>query len=256
MDKVVKKDFSNKGKSVIYSIVRFAIHLHDGQGAFSEAGCKREFSRVAYEGKHMRDRIMIHKNSLDLCYTIRVLEGMSGGGKDCQEQILDLHEQDMKRLLCFYRKLIRENKQFLDEADMECREQLHENMEYALKYLDIYDQRVDMRRMCTAMDDLVFLYGLSNMIEKGIELIRCFNPKKGKIYGEIIRRYFCSDEGNTDEDVIDMLSEWISRRQYYREKKDAIRWMGYYFFEVVVPQMKNGSLDGAFTVVKGFLCKY
>lgn len=184
---------------------------------------------------------MIHKNSLDLCYTIRALEGMSGEGKGCQEQILDLHERDMKRLLCFYRKILKENKQYFDEADTECPEMLHENVAYALEYLDIYDQRVDMRRMCAAMDDLVFLYGLSDMIERGIYLIRCFNPKKGKIYGEIIRRYFCSDDGNTDEDVMDMMSEWVSRRQYYREKKEAIRWMGYCFFEVVVPGVKRGS---------------
>lgn len=154
MDKVVRKDFSNKEKSVIYSIVRYANRLYVEQGALSEAGRKIEFSLVAYEGK-------------------------------------------------------------------------------------LYDKRVDMRRMCAAMDDLVFLYGLSDMIERGIELIRCFNPKKGKIYGEIIRRYFCSEVGNTDEDVIDMLSEWIRRRQYYREKKEAIRWMGYYFFEVILPEMRK-----------------
>lgn len=76
------------------------------------------------------------------------------------------------------------------------------------------------------------------MIEKGTELIRCFNPKKGKVYGEIIRKYFCSETKNTDEKVMDLLPGWISRRQYYRERKEAIRWLGYYFFEVLVPQVK------------------
>jgi len=181
---------------------------------------------------------MNHKSSIDLCYAIWAIEGMSGKNKDCQQQILDFHEKDMKKLLYFYRALLKENKQFLDAFDLECREQIHDTMAYALEYLDVYDQRVDMRRMCAAMDNLVFLYGLYDMIEKGIELIRCFNPKKGKIYGEIIRRYFCSNVGNSVEDVMDMLSKWISRRQYYREKKEAIRWMGY-FFEVVIPEMKE-----------------
>lgn len=137
--------------------------------------------------------------------------------------------------------MLKENRQVLDEIDLECREQIHESMSYALEYLSIYDRRVDMRHMCAVLDDVVFLYGLSDMIERGIELIRCFNPKKGKVYGEIISRYFCSDTRNTDEEVMDMLSDWISRRQYYREKKEAIRWMGYYFFEVVVPQVRLGK---------------
>ena len=185
---------------------------------------------------------MERKISSDYRYTIRAIKRLSGDFKTCQQKILDLHEKDMKKLLCFYRKLLKENKQFLDEIDLECREQFRENMAYALEYLSIYDQRVDMRRMCAAMDDVVFLYGLTDMIENGIELVRCFNLKKGKVYGEIIRRYFCGNTVNTDEEVIDMLSNWISRRQYYREKKEAIRWMGYYFFEVVVPQVRLGGV--------------
>lgn len=93
-----------------------------------------------------------------------------------------------------------------------------------------------MRRMCAAMEDVVFLYGLTSMIERGLDLIRRFVPKKGEMYSNIIREYFCSDIRRTDEEVMDVLPEWISRRQYYREKREAIRWMGYYFFEVVVSQ--------------------
>ena len=120
------------------------------KGGSSEAGCKRGVSFASYR-KHMRVSTMNHNSSLDLCYAIKAIEGMSGEGKDCQEQILDLHERDMKRLLCFYRKLLKENKQYFDEADTECREMLHENVAYALEYLDIYDQRVNMRRMCAAI---------------------------------------------------------------------------------------------------------
>ena len=49
----------------------------------------------------------------------------------------------------------------------------------------------------------------------------------------------------TDEDVIEKLSGMISRRQYYREKKEAKRMIGYYFFEMVIPQMQKGSYQTA-----------
>ena len=152
-----------------------------------------------------------------------------------------MHENDMKKLLSFYRYLKNENRQLLREIDQICQEKIHEDMTYALVYLDVYDPRIDMRRICAATDDIVFLYGLTSMIERGLDLIRRFVPKKGEIYSNIIYKYFCGVTRRTDEEVIDILPDWISRRQYYREKNEAIRWMGYHFFEVVVPQVKKGS---------------
>ena len=141
-----------------------------------------------------------------------------------------------------------ENKIVLEEINKECLEQINETMAYALEYLEVYDARVNMKRLCAAMDDVVFLCGLSEIIEKGIAFIRYFVPKKGDLYNAIIRGYFCSDNGISDEEVIDMLPEAISRRQYYREKKEAIRWMGFCFYEVVLPLVRNG---GGFISIRG-----
>ena len=175
----------------------------------------------------------------DIYNVIRAMDEMSARDKNCKREILDLHENDMKKLLSFYRHLKNENRQCLREMDQICHEKICEDMAYALVYLDVYDPRVDMRRMCAAMDDVGFLYGLSGMIERGLVLVRRFVPKKGKIYSDIIHEYFCGDTRRTDEEVIDILPEWISRRQYYREKREAIRWMGLFFFEVVIPRMRR-----------------
>lgn len=175
----------------------------------------------------------------DVYNVIKAMEKLSARDKNCKKEILDLHENDMKKLLSFYRHLKNENMQYLREMDQICQENIREDMTYALVYLNVYDPRVDMRRMCAAMDDVVFLYGLTGMIESGLDLIRRFVPRKGKLYSDIIHEYFCSNQRKTDEEVIDVLPEWISRRQYYREKREAIRWMGYYFFEIVVPIEKN-----------------
>ena len=71
---------------------------------------------------------------------------------------------------------------------------------------------------------------------------------KGKFYSIIIRNYFFSSCDVTDEDVMEKLPGMISRRQYYREKKEAIRMMGYYFFEMVIPQMQKGRYQSAVSV--------
>ena len=175
----------------------------------------------------------------DIYNVIKAMEKMPARDKKCKNAILDLHENDMKKLLTFYRYLKNENLQYLREMDQICQEKIREDMTYALVYLNVYDPRVDMRRMCAAMDDVVFLYGLTSMIERGLDLIRRFVPKKGEMYSNIIHEYFCGDTRRTDEEVIDILPEWISRRQYYREKREAIRWMGYYFFEVVLPSERE-----------------
>ena len=107
--------------------------------------------------------------------------------------------------------------------------------------LEVCDIGVDMKRLSAAINDVVFLYGLTDMLERGLALVRKFVPNKGEIYCMIIRNYFFSSRGVTDEDVMDKLPGMISRRQYYMEKKEAIRMMGYYFFEMVIPQMQRGK---------------
>ena len=42
------------------------------------------------------------------------------------------------------------------------------------------------------MDDLVFIYGVTDLIERGMMLTKYFVPKKGKLYYDIIHRYFVS----------------------------------------------------------------
>ena len=157
-----------------------------------------------------------------------------------REQIVEKHEKNMKKLLRFYRKLIEESEQAVEEIDQQCQDQINQDMAYALQYLEVCDIGVDMKRLSAAMNDVVFLYGLTDMMERGLALVRKFVPDKGEIYSMIIRNYFFSSSDVTDEDVMDMLPGMISRRQYYREKKEAIRMMGYYFFEMVIPQMQKG----------------
>lgn len=162
-----------------------------------------------------------------------------------REQIIEKHEKNMKKLLRFYRKLIEESEQAVEEIDQQCQDQINQDMAYALQYLEVCDIGVDMKRLSAAMNDVVFLYGLSDMLERGLALVRRFVPDKGEIYSIIIRNYFFSSCDVTDEDVMEKLPGMISRRQYYREKKEAIRMMGYYFFEMVIPQMRRGRYQPA-----------
>lgn len=154
-----------------------------------------------------------------------------------RERIMDKHESVMREILYLYKSLVKENKTVIEEIEQECQEMIKRDMAYAIKFLHEYDSRVDMKRLCATMDDMVFLYGLTYMLERGLMLVRNLVPVKGKIYSEILRGYFFGGSRNTDEKVMESIPGEISRRQYYREKKEAVRVMGYYFFEVVIPQI-------------------
>lgn len=157
-----------------------------------------------------------------------------------REQIAEKHKKTMKKLFRFYRKLIEESEQAVEETDQQCQDQINQDMAYALQYLDVCDIGVAMKRLSAAMKDVVFLYGLTDMMERGLVFVRRFVLDKREIYSMIIRSYFFSSSDVTDKDVMEKLPGMISRRQYYREKKETIRVMGYYFFEMVIPQMQRG----------------
>ena len=191
---------------------------------------------------------MSNRQISERSYAIRSFKEVTEQAINYQEQLLDRHEKNMRKLLTFYRDLIEENEeneQVLEEIDQECQAQINEDLAYALQFLNVYDPRINLRRLSAAVDDTVFLYGLSDMLARGLALVRYFVPKKGELYSDIIREYFCRNVRNTDEIIIEMLPD-ISRRQYYREKKRAIRLMGYYFYEIVVPQVRSGRYKPSF----------
>ena len=188
---------------------------------------------------------MSNRQISERSYAIRSFKEVTEQAINYQEQLLDRHEKNMRKLLTFYRDLIEENEQVLEEIDQECKAQINEDRAYALQFLNVYDPRINLRRLSAAVDDTVFLYGLSDMLARGLALVRYFVPKKGELYSDIIREYFCRNVRNTDEIIIEMLPD-ISRRQYYREKKRAIRLMGYYFYEIVVPQVRSGRYKPSF----------
>ena len=188
---------------------------------------------------------MSNRQISERSYAIRSFKEVTEQAINYQEQLLDRHEKNMRKLLTFYRDLIEENEQVLEEIDQECQIQINEDLAYALQFLNVYDPRINLRRLSAAVDDTVFLYGLSDMLARGLALVRYFVPKKGELYSDIIREYFCRNVRNTDEIIIEMLPN-ISRRQYYREKKRAIRLMGYYFYEIVVPQVRSGRYKPSF----------
>ena len=188
---------------------------------------------------------MSNRQISERSYAIRSFKEVTEQAINYQEQLLDRHEKNMRKLLTFYRDLIEENEQVLEEIDQECQAQINEDLAYALQFLNVYDPRINLKRLSAAVDDTVFLYGLSDMLARGLALVRYFVPKKEELYSDIIREYFCRNVRNTDEIIIEMLPD-ISRRQYYREKKRAIRLMGYYFYEIVVPQVRSGRYKPSF----------
>ena len=47
---------------------------------------------------------------------------------------------------------------------MECQEKINEDMAYALSYLSIYNNQLNVPKMHREMNNLMIIYGLSDMI--------------------------------------------------------------------------------------------
>ena len=135
-----------------------------------------------------------------------------------------------------YQKLILENQVVLEELDMECQEKINEDMAYALSYLSIYNSQLNVPKMHREMNNLMIIYGLSDMIYRGMTLVKFYAPN-GVMLSEILHSCFCSHYNKTDVEVQQELG--IGRTSFYKMKKQALGYLRFYFYEIVVPQAKD-----------------
>jgi hypothetical protein len=114
---------------------------------------------------------------------------MTGHAKDYLEETMKRHYQDMKELMTNYQKLILENKVVLEELETECQEKINEDMAYALHYMDIYHKHFNVVKMKREMGNLMMIYGLSDLINRGIILVKYYAPN-GMLLSEILQSCF------------------------------------------------------------------
>ena len=73
---------------------------------------------------------------------------MANHAQNYLEVTIERHYTDIKELMTSYQKLILENQVVLEELDMECQEKINEDMAYALSYLSIYNNQLNVPKMC------------------------------------------------------------------------------------------------------------
>ena len=161
---------------------------------------------------------------------------MASHAQDYLEVTIERHYTDIKELMTSYQKLILENQIVLEELDMECQEKINEDMAYALSYLSIYNNQLNVPKMHREMNNLMIIYGLSDMIYRGMTLVKFYAPN-GVMLSEILHSCFCSHYNKTDVEVQQELG--IGRTSFYKMKKQALGYVGFYFYEIVVPQAKD-----------------
>lgn len=152
------------------------------------------------------------------------------------EMSMKRHYDGMKALLTNYQKLILENRMVLEELEEECQEKINEDMAYALNYLDIYNKQLDVVKLHREMNNLMIIYGLSDLIYRGLTLVKYYAPN-GIELSEILHSCFCSSYLKTDVEVQQELG--IGRTTFYKLKKQAICYIRFYFYEIVCTQAKH-----------------
>ena len=154
-------------------------------------------------------------------YAIRSFKEITLNAARHTEERMDLYYEKMKALMNNYQDLILENQMVLDELEQECQEKINENMAYALQYMDAYDYRMNLGT-----------------------LVKYFTPNFGTEYYDVLYGCFCRHRKMTDMEI--MLELGMSRASFYRKKKVVLRYLGYYFFEIVVPQSANKRYKPSF----------
>ena len=102
--------------------------------------------------------------------------------------------------------------------------------------LTLYNQQLDVVKLHREMNNLMVIYGLSDMVYRGITLVKYYAPN-GSELSEILHSCFCSSYAKADVEVQQELG--IGRTSFYKLKKQALEYMGFYFYEIVMPQAKN-----------------
>ena len=75
---------------------------------------------------------------------------------------------------------------------MECQEKINEDMAYALSYLSIFNHQLDVAKMHREMNNLMIIYGLSDMIYRGITLVKFYAPNGAVSYTHLFPG--CADQ--------------------------------------------------------------
>lgn len=178
----------------------------------------------------MTDRDYAMKSMKEIMYQ------MAAHKQTYMEEKMRSHYREMKDLMMNYQKLILENRIVLEELEMECQEKINEDMAYALNYLSIYGKTLNVGKLKQEMDHLMAIYGLSDLIYRGMTLVKYYAPN-GVLFSSILYACYCSHHKKTDIEV--QLDLGIGRTSYYKLKKQAVEYLGFYFYEIVLPQARS-----------------
>lgn len=112
--------------------------------------------------------------------------------------------------------------------------------------LDAYDYRMHIGHLKKEMNNVILIYGLCDMVHRAMTLVKYFTPNFGEEYYDVLYGCYCRSRKAADVDI--MIELGMSRATFYRKKKAALRYLGYYFFEIVVPQSANKRYKPSFPV--------
>ncbi len=173
-------------------------------------------------------------------YAIKSLKEITINARIHTEERMDQNYGKIKDLMNEYQDLIIANQRVLEELEIECQEKINENMAYALQYLNAYDYRMNLVKLRREVNNIILIYGLCDMVNRAMTLVKYYVPRSGVEYYEILYACFCRIRKTSDTEIMQELG--MSKSTFYRKKKEALRYLGYYFFDIVVPQAASKRL--------------
>ena len=143
------------------------------------------------------------------------------------------HGEEMKTFFKQYGKIFQKSRLDVQELEAECHEMINEDLDYALTYLFDWDYRINVPKLKKEVHRLMDLKCLCELVTRARVLTKYYAPD-GVELEELIYRRYCSNIQRTDLEVQQEMG--FGRSTYYVKKKLALQYMGFFFFEIVIPQ--------------------
>ena len=143
------------------------------------------------------------------------------------------HEGEMRAFFKQYGELLQKSCLDVHELEEECKEMINEDLDFALSYLFDWDYRINGPKLRKEVHRLMDLKCISDLLARARILTKYYAPD-GVALEELVYRRYCSKLIRTDMEVRQEMG--YGRSTYYAKKKLALQYMGFFLFEIVIPQ--------------------
>jgi hypothetical protein len=137
--------------------------------------------------------------------------------------------QKTKEILRVYNSVIWNIEEQIEDLDKQSQDLIGEDLAFAVEILDKFDYRLNKDKLDDQLYDLCELRYMVDTIAKALIKVKSY-PRKGYRYFDILQKNYLVKFPYSEDEILTSLD--ISKSTYYRQRKEAIKLLGYCLFNM------------------------